>query len=96
MVKDSGIVTSLDASNGELLQQGRSRGRGNYYASLMAGDGKVFLASERGVITVLEAGRKWSVLGSHDFKERILATPAIRDGRIYVRTDAALYCFQTK
>ena len=64
--------------------------------SLMAGDGKVYLASERGVITILNSGRTWSILDSHDFKERILATPAIRDGRIYVRTDNALYCFEAK
>ena len=96
MIKDSGIITSLDANTGELLQQGRSRGPGNYYASLMAGDGKVYLASERGVITILNSGRTWSILDSHDFKERILATPAIRDGRIYVRTDNALYCFEAK
>jgi outer membrane protein assembly factor BamB len=94
MVKDSGIITSLDSKTGDLLKQGRSRGPGNYYASLVAGDGKVYLASEQGVITVLQAGRDWSILSSYDFSERLLATPAIRDGRIYVRTDDALYCFR--
>jgi len=93
MVKDSGIITSLDASIGDLLKQGRSRGPGNYYASLVAGDGKVYLASEMGVVTVLEAGRDWSILSSHDFGERLMATPAIQDGRIYIRTDKAMYCF---
>jgi outer membrane protein assembly factor BamB len=93
MVKDSGIITTLDAATGELIKQGRARGPGNYYSSLVAGDGKVYLISERGVITVLMADRDWSVLSSHDFGERILATPAIKDGRIYLRTDAAMYCF---
>jgi len=93
MVKDSGIVTSLDAETGELLKQGRAEGRGNYYASPVAGDGKVYMASERGVITVFEAGRQWKKLSSHDFGERIMATPVIADSSIYVRTDDALYCF---
>ncbi len=93
MVKDSGIITTLDATTGSLLKQGRARGPGNYYASLIAGDGKVYLASERGVITVLNADRDWSILTSHDFGERIMATPTIKDGRIYVRTDDAMYCF---
>ena len=93
MVKDSGIITSLDAKTGKLLKQGRARGPGNYYASLVAGDGKVYLASERGVITVLTAGRDWSIEASHDFGERIMATPAVKDGHIYLRTDDALYCF---
>jgi len=93
MVKDSGIITSLDAKTGKLLKQGRARGPGNYYASLVAGDGKVYLASERGVITVLTAGRDWSIEASHDFGERIMATPAVKDGHIFLRTDDAVYCF---
>ena len=93
MVKDSGIITTLDAETGNLLKQGRARGPGNYYASLVAGDGKVYLISEQGVITVLKADREWSILASHDFGERILATPTIRAGRIYLRTDEAMYCF---
>jgi len=96
MVKDSGIITSLDAKTGNLLKQGRARGPGRYYASLIAGDGKVYATSEQGVITVLQAGRDWSILASHDFGERILATPAIKDGYIYVRTDDAMYCFEKK
>lgn len=93
MVKDSGILTTLDAKTGERIKQMRLPGRGSYYASLVAGDGKIFIVSERGVISVLKAGRESEVLSSHDFGERILATPAIVDGHIYLRTDAALYCF---
>ena len=93
MVKDSGIVTVLDATNGDLVSQGRARGRGNYYASLVAGDGKVYMISERGVMTVLEAGSEWKILSSHDFGERILATPVIRDGQMFLRSDEAVYCY---
>jgi outer membrane protein assembly factor BamB len=93
MVKDSGIVTGVDAETGQLLKQGRAAGRGNYYASLVAGDDKVYLCSEGGVVTVLQAGPDWQVLSSHDFGERIMATPVIDSGRIYLRTDKALYCF---
>lgn len=96
MVKDSGIITSLDASDGTLLLQGRASGRGNYYASLVAGDGKVYLASESGVITVLKAGRQWDVLSSHDFGERIMSTPVVSGGQFFIRTDEALYCFVKK
>ena len=93
MVKDSGIITSLDAANGEMLQQGRAAGRGNYYASLVAGDGKVYLTSERGVMTVLKAGTRWETLASHDFGERMMATPVIDGGKMYIRTDEGLYAF---
>ncbi len=93
MVKDGGIVTSLDTRNGKLLRQGRARGPGPYYASPVAAAGKVFLAIERGVVTVVDAGRQWQTVASRDFKERIMATPVIRGNRIYLRTDEALYCF---
>ncbi|MEQ1828950.1 MAG: PQQ-binding-like beta-propeller repeat protein [Pirellula sp.] len=93
MVKDSGIVTLLDIKNGQMLYQGRAQGRGNYYASLVAGDGKVYLSSESGVVTVLQSGREGKILSSHDFGERIMATPVIAEGVMYIRTDAALYCF---
>lgn len=96
MVKDSGIITSLDAVSGQLLKQGRAEGRGNYYASLVAGDGKVYLFSEGGVVTILKAGRDWSILGSYDFGERIMATPVFAEGMMLIRTDAALYAFRCR
>ncbi|MBC7966197.1 MAG: PQQ-binding-like beta-propeller repeat protein [Fuerstia sp.] len=96
MVKDGGILTSLDASSGEALKQARLPGGGSYYASVVAGDGKVYLISEDGVITILKAGRDWSILGSHDLQERVLATPVIADGLMLIRTDNALYAFRCR
>jgi outer membrane protein assembly factor BamB len=93
LVKDGGIVTLLDAASGKLVRQGRARGEGNYYASPVGGDGKIYLASGGGVVTVLRAGERLETVSSHDFQERIAATPVIADGRIYLRTEKALYCF---
>ena len=59
----------------------------------MPGDGKVYLASERGVVTVLKAAGKWEILSSHDFGERIMATPVMVKDKIFLRTESALYCF---
>ena len=91
MVKDGGIITSLDLETGKILKQGRATGRGNYYSSPVAADGKIYLASERGVVTVLAARAQWTVLASFDFGERINATPVIDDGAIYLRTEKTLY-----
>jgi hypothetical protein len=44
------------------------------------------------VLTVLKAGGEPETLAAHDFAERTVATPAAADGRLYVRTEAALYC----
>ena len=94
MVRTGGIITSLSAATGEVLKQGRSAGAlGEYYASPVAADGKIFLASDEGKVTVLKAGAQWEVLGVNDLAEEIHATPALSEGRIYVRTRGALYCF---
>jgi outer membrane protein assembly factor BamB len=94
MVRDGGIITSLDPASGKLLKEGRSReALGEYYASPVAADNKVFVASVEGKISVLKAGAEWEVLGVNDLVEETHATPALSDGRIYVRTRGQLYCF---
>ena len=65
----------------------------DYYASPVAGDGKVYLFDEQGRLTVVNATDKFEVLHTAEFKEDVYSTPAILDGRIYVRTAKALYCF---
>jgi outer membrane protein assembly factor BamB len=96
MVKDTGIMTILDVKTGKQLHQGRTEGRGNYYASLVAGDGKVYLVSENGVMTIVKSGPSGKILASHDFGERTVATPVIAAGTIYVRTVSALYSFKKR
>jgi hypothetical protein len=94
MVRDGGIITSVNPATGQLLKQGRSPGAlGEYFASPVAADGKVFLASGEGKMTVLNAAPEWEVLQVSDLGEEIRATPALNDGRIYVRTRSSLYCF---
>jgi outer membrane protein assembly factor BamB len=97
LVKTGGIITSLDPATGRLLKEGRSgEALGEYYASPVAADGKIFLANVEGKITVLKAAAQWDVVGVNDIGEEIHATPALSGGRIYVRTRGALYCFGAK
>lgn len=94
LIKDGGILTSMDPSTGEIFKRGRVTGAlGAYYSSPVAADGKVFLANEEGRVAVLEAGPEWEVVAINDLGEDCYATPAIADGRIYIRTRNALYCF---
>jgi outer membrane protein assembly factor BamB len=96
MVRDGGIVTSLDAATGKLLKEGRTRDAlGEYYASPVAADGKIFLASGEGKISVLKADPQWEVLRVNDLGDEIHSTPALSEGRIYVRTHGMIYCFGT-
>ncbi|HEX4130745.1 MAG TPA: PQQ-binding-like beta-propeller repeat protein [Pirellulales bacterium] len=94
LCKDGGIFTSLDAATGKLLKQGRLAAAGTYFASPVAGDGKIYAISDSGVLSVLSAGGRWGLLSSHDFGERTVATPVLTDGAVYVRTEAALYCYR--
>ena len=94
LLKDGGILTTLDPATGEEVKVGRLRNAiDSYYASPVAGDGKIYAASEGGKISVIEAGPDWSVLSTADLAEPIYATPAIYRGRVYIRTDEALYAF---
>ena len=94
MVKEGGLVTKLDLATHQLLQEERLPGFGNYFASPLAGDGKVYFASEPGTVSVLASQPEWKVVSSHDLHEQIYATPAFGPGCLYVRTEKALYCFQ--
>jgi hypothetical protein len=95
MVNDNGgILTMLDPASGELLKQGRLPGGSDtFYASPVAGDGKVYIASEKGQVFVLPPGPKIEPIAVNDLGDGIYATPALVDGRIYLRTLNTLYCF---
>jgi outer membrane protein assembly factor BamB len=93
MVKNGGILTCLDPADGRLLKQVRLAGTDNYYSSPVAGDGKLYLVGEQGMVSVLRSGAKCELLGSRDLGERTVATPVIAEGEIYLRTEKALYCF---
>lgn len=92
-VKDGGILTSLDAKTGKQQKTRRVPGTGNYYSSPVAGDGKIFLIDQKGRLSVVSGRGQWEVLHRADFGEEVYATPALVDGRIYLRTAAHLYCF---
>jgi outer membrane protein assembly factor BamB len=94
IVKDGGILTNLDAKTGKILKSARIPGAMDaYYSSPVAGDGKIYVASEAGKLAVIKPGADWEVLTVNDLDEPVYATPAIEQGRIYVRTAVGLYCF---
>lgn len=97
IVKDGGVVSALDAATGKILRQGRLPGAlDTYYASPVAADGKVYFVSQTGKASVIRAGGDWEVLAVNDLGHEAYGTPAIDGERIYVRTNAALYCFRNR
>jgi outer membrane protein assembly factor BamB len=89
MTNEVGVVTCASAETGETLW--KERLGGIFFASPVAGDGKVYFVSETGECYVLRAGRKAEVLAKNELAERFLASPAIAGGTIYLRGDARLH-----
>ncbi len=93
-IKDGGILTAFNPADGKVLKQARLTGAiDKYFASPVAADGKIYFASENGKLGVVEAGADWRVLAVNDLAEPCHASPAISAGRLYVRTQNALYAF---
>ena len=89
-----GVFMSVNPADGSELKKERlKKGGKDFYASPVAGDGKVYVVDRSGRLTVLKAATEWEELSSADFGEAIDATPAICDGLIYLRTPTKLYCF---
>ena len=94
MVNDGGILIAFDPSDGSVIKQGRLEGAiDKYFASPVAGDDKVFLVSQGGTVSVLKAGRDWQVLAVSALGDECYATPVVADGRLFIRSQSALYCF---
>jgi outer membrane protein assembly factor BamB len=88
MATEMGIVTCLDAKTGERVW--RERLGGIYSASPVAADGKVYLFSESGETLVLHAGRTPQVLARNKLNMRVIGSPALAGGRIFIRGDRQL------
>jgi outer membrane protein assembly factor BamB len=89
IVNDMGIATCLDGRTGEVLW--RERLGGNYSASPVFADGRIYFLSEEGVATVLTPGRTFQKLATSALDGATLASMAVADRSIFIRTDSALY-----
>jgi outer membrane protein assembly factor BamB len=97
VIRSGGILATFNPETGELLRQERLKDAiGDYYASPVAADGKIYFVNKEGKVTVIRAGANWKPLSSGDLDAQVIAAPAIAASRIYIRTDASLYCFGAK
>ncbi len=94
LVKEGGISTVFNTQQGESVRGPKRIGSGGgYFASPVYGDGKIYLASENGNVAVLKNGADYEELALNDVGESIIATPAIADGGLFIRTRTKLMCF---
>ncbi len=93
LVKHAGNVTCYDAKTGDKIYGDRAGPRTYYFASPVAADNKIYFCSLNGVIIVVQTGDKFKILAQNKIGGRIYATPALVDGKIYLRTDKSMYAF---
>ena len=89
IVSDIGIATCLDAKTGQIHWQQRLGG--NYSASPVFADGRIYFQSEEGVTTALAPGKEYRRLAANSLDGATLASIAVSNGSIFIRTDNHLY-----
>jgi outer membrane protein assembly factor BamB len=93
LTSDRGILTCLDAKTGEVKYEGgRVPVPASFTASPIAFDGKILLTSEDGDTFVIKAGPKHEVITTNSVGEPVYASPAVADGKIFIRGERNLYC----
>ena len=88
---DGGRLTAYDALTGERIYRVRLSKRGNFTASPVAADGRLYLPTDDGVVYVIKAGRTYEEIALVDMEEPLTASPAISDGVLLLRTRRHLY-----
>jgi outer membrane protein assembly factor BamB len=89
VVNDAGIASCLDARTGEVHWQQRLGG--NYSASPVFADGRIYFLSEEGVATVIAPEKTFRRLATNALDGAILASMAVSNGSLFIRTDSHLY-----
>ena len=89
-MSDAGVMSCLRAEDGEPVW--RERIGGNFSASPVLAEGRLYLLSDEGVTTVIEASPQFKVLARNALGEKAQASPAISQGRIFIRTAGHLFC----
>lgn len=94
LVGDRGVATCLDAVSGEMIWTQRIPG--NYSASPLLADGKIFICNREGTTTVIEPGREYKELAVNKLDGQLMASPIALESILYLRTDKALYAIGKK
>ncbi len=94
LVSDRGVASCLDAKTGKV--HWTERLNGNFSASPLLADGKIYFQDEDGTATVIKPGKTFQQLARNALDERTLASYAIADGAIFLRSDKHLYRIESK
>lgn len=94
LLGDGGILRCVEFKTGKVIYEERVegvQGSSKFFSSPVAADGKIFCGSQQGDLIVIKAGPKFERLGASKLDSPINATPAIGDGKLFVRTADSLW-----
>ena len=92
VVRHGGVLNVYNAKTGERAYQQRLAA-GAFTASPVANNGRIYIPSEEGDIYVVKAGPAYELLATNRMEAPVLATPAISEGRLFVRTGDQIMAF---
>jgi outer membrane protein assembly factor BamB len=96
LIRNGGLLACRDLETGKLIYDERLDAPGGYFASPVLVEGRIFLASDRGTVTVVKAGDSFAPLARNDLGEPIIASPAVSDDTLYIRSAGHLWAFAEK
>lgn len=88
-INDKGILTCLRTDTGKTIFQHRIRG--NFSASPIYAGGHLYFCDQSGETTVLKHGNQYQQVAKNQLDGKLMASPAVADGSIFLRTDKAIY-----
>lgn len=92
MINDVGVVSCLEARTGTMVWKARLPGE--YSASPILADNRIYFFNEDGKATVIDAGREFKIVGENLLDDGFMASPAVADGALFLRTKTSLYRIQ--
>ena len=97
MINDKGgSMSCLDAKTGERIWRNRIPGGGTHWASPLYADGKIYVTSKNGSVVVISPARELAVLAENKLEAEFVASPAVADDAILLRSTTHLYCIAQK
>lgn len=88
-VSDSGIGHCFDAATGEITWEERLR---EHHASLVSAEGRVYFLNDFGTLRTIRPGKTYDLLAESEIGEKIMASPALSEGQIFIRGEKSLLC----
>jgi outer membrane protein assembly factor BamB len=89
----NGLVNCMEATTGKVLWK---ENLGKQYGSAVLAGGLVYIPSDQGVITVIKPGATFEPVAKNSIGETMFASPAISNGKIYLRSLTHLFCIGAK